>query len=55
MKSTKRPNDETFESCNAKHADRPDCDESGFTSVIELNEFEMSQIGGGRPTESVSL
>jgi hypothetical protein len=37
---------------NAKHADRSDCDESDFNIVIELDESEMSQVGGGKAASS---
>ena len=47
MNSTKQPNYEAFESFIAKHADRSDCEESDFNIVIELDESQMSQVGGG--------
>jgi hypothetical protein len=47
MTLTKRPNYEAFELFNAKHADRTDCDQSGFNIVIELDESVISQVAGG--------
>jgi hypothetical protein len=49
MNSTKRPNYEAFDLFNAKHADRSDGDESGPNVVIELDEFELTQVAGGGP------
>jgi hypothetical protein len=48
MKSTERASSKTFRTPEAKRADSIDRDESQFNIVIELDEFEMSQVAGGR-------
>jgi hypothetical protein len=44
MKSKNRQNTTTKEASNAE---RSDCGESDFNILIELDESEMAQVGGG--------
>jgi hypothetical protein len=47
MKTTNRPNTATRAIAKTERANDSDCDESELHFVIELDECEMAQIGGG--------
>jgi len=47
MKSTNHPNTQTFSPSRATRGNRAECDESGFNTVIELDEYELAQVAGG--------
>jgi hypothetical protein len=54
MKTTTRPGADAAEGFSVERADRADCDESGFNIVIELDDSELSQVGGAGPTKTIS-